>query len=128
MQATITSARTTELRKANRYRLNAPVLFLWAPQNGSSQSGEGVTRDISASGVCVLANCVPPVGSRVLMDILLPKLKDSGPGMYLNGEGIVVRVEPRGKAGKVGFAAEVQFYPEASEMFLSHLNYSGWVI
>jgi hypothetical protein len=128
MRAIITSVRTTELRKGNRYRLNAPALFLWAPQNGPPQSGKGVTRDIGASGVCVLANRVPPVGSRVQMDILLPKLKDSGPGMHLNGEGIVVRVEPRGRAGEGGFAAEVQFYPEASEMFLSHLNCSGWVV
>jgi len=91
MRTAITSARTTELRKGNRYRLNAPVQFFWAPPNGLPQSGQGVTRDINATGVYVQVNVFPPVGSRIQMDILLPKLANAGHGMHLNGEGIVVR-------------------------------------
>jgi hypothetical protein len=118
-----------ELRKAKRYRLSAPAFFLWAPQGGKPQSGRGVTRDINASGVYILADDLPPVGALVQLDILLPKLEDPGFGMSLAGEGVVLRVEPRGSQGagtsKAGFAASVQFYPEASASVLSRLETSG---
>jgi hypothetical protein len=124
MKAILACARAIELRKASRYRLSAPALFLWAPQDGPPQTGEGITRDISTSGVYVLAESSPPVGARVQLDILLPKLADASPGMHLHGEGVVLRVEPGGAKGAVategGFAAAVQFYPEASELALSH--------
>src|ERR1035441_1623033 len=71
MHTTNTSTQTIELRKGNRYRLNALVQFLWASQHGTTYSGKGVTRDINASGVYVLAKVFPPVGSRVQMEISL---------------------------------------------------------
>jgi len=117
-----------ELRKAKRYRLSTPALFLWAPQEGKSQSGEGVTRDINASGVYVLTNSLPPVGALIQLDIPLPKLEEPGFGMSLAGEGVVLRVEPRGSQGagtsEAGFAASVQFYPEEMASVLWRLESS----
>jgi hypothetical protein len=117
-----------ELRKAKRYRLRAQTLFSWAHQNGEPQDGKGVTRDINASGVYVLSDELPPVGALVQLDILLPKLEDPGFGMSLAGEGIVLRVEPHGSEGagtsKAGFAASVQFYPEATASTLSRMETS----
>jgi hypothetical protein len=118
-----------ELRKAKRYQLSAPARFMWAPQDRKPQSGQGVTRDINASGVYVLTDELPAVGALVQLDILLPKLENPGFGMSLAGEGVVLRVEPRGAQGagtsKAGFAASVQFYPEASASDLSRLETSG---
>ena len=115
-----------ELRKAKRYRLSAPVLFMAAPHEGKPQTGRGMTRDINASGVYVLSDALPPVGARIQLDILLPKLEDPGFGMSLAGEGVVLRVEPRGAQGtglsKAGFAASVQFYPEETASVLSRLE------
>ncbi|MGB7266771.1 MAG: hypothetical protein WBC92_14740 [Terracidiphilus sp.] len=118
-----------ELRKTKRYRLSAPVLFMCAPQDGKSQSGKGVTHDINALGVYVLTDMLPPVGARIQLDILLPKLEDSGFGMSLAGEGVVLRVDPRGSRGldtsKAGFAASVLFYPEETASVLSRLGTQG---
>ena len=115
-----------ELRKAKRYRLSAPALFLWAPHEGNPQSGQGMTRDINASGVYIQTEVLPPVGALVQLDILLPKLDDPGFGMSLAGEGVVLRVEPHGPksadAGEAGFAASVQFYPEETASVLSRLE------
>jgi hypothetical protein len=62
------------------------------------------------------------------MDILLPKLAYSGLGMHLTGEGVVLRVERHGpnvsNTREGGFAASVQFYPEAAELVLSKLKNS----
>jgi hypothetical protein len=132
MKTAITTARTVELRRANRYRLIAPVFFYWAPQNGPAQSGQGTTRDLNSHGVYVQADEAPPVGALVQMDILLPKLAFSGSGMHLTGEGVVLRVEKQrsnsGAATEGGFAASVQFYPEAAELVLSHLNRTGRMV
>jgi hypothetical protein len=115
-----------ELRKAKRYRLSAPALFMCAPQDGESQSGKGVTRDINAFGVYVLTDTLPSVGARVQLDILLPKLEDPGFGMSLAGEGVVVRVEPSDSQGgdnsESGFAASTQFYPEETASVLSRVE------
>ena len=112
-----------ELRKAKRYPLSAPALFMWARQDGKPQNGHGTTRDINTLGVYVLTDALPPVGALVQMEIVLPKLVDSGPGMHLTGDGIVLRCESSGAKGVGvaggGFAASVQFYPESTESVLS---------
>jgi len=116
-----------ELRKAKRYRLSAPALFMWAPQDGKPKSGQGVTRDINTFGVFIQTDALPPVGARVQMEVVLPKLADTSPGMHLQGEGIVLRCE-NGDATRRGFAASAQFYPEASEAVLTQLKGSEQVV
>jgi hypothetical protein len=116
-----------ELRRSIRYRLSAPALFMWAPKDGKPRSGKGVTRDINTLGVYVQTDALPPVGARVQMEIVLPKLADSSPGMHLQGEGIVLRCE-NGEATIRGFAASALFYPEATEAVLSQLKASGQIV
>ena len=101
-------------------------------QRGGPQGGQGVTRDINASGVYVLTDALPPVGALVQLEVLLPKLADRGVGMCLAGEGVVIRVEPSGSQGagtsERGFAASVHFYPESTASALSHLESFGQVV
>ena len=118
---------TIELRKAKRYRLSAPVLFVWPPQNGKPHSGQGVTRDINTSGIYVLTDAMPPIGARLQMEIVLPKLVDTSPGMHLQGEGVVLRCE-YGDDSRRGFAASAQFYPDAADAVLSQLKVSSQVV
>ena len=110
-----------ELRKARRYTVSAPTLFMWAPQDGKPQSGSGVTRDITAFGVYVVTDALPPVGARVQIEIALPKLTEKSSGMQLHGEGVVLRSDS-GVATERGFAASAQFYPETSDVVLSQLT------
>ena len=121
-----------ELRKAKRYQLSAPARFEWALHEGEPQSGKGVTRDINPSGVYVLADDLPPVGALVQLEIRLPKLDAPGFGMSLAGEGVVLRVEPPGSRGadisQGGFAASVQFYPDAPASAFSDLDSFGPVV
>ena len=119
--------RAIELRKAKRYPVSAPALFMWAPKNEKSQSGRGVTRDINTSGVYIQSDAMPPVGALVQLEILLPKLGDTSPGMHLQGEGIVLRCD-YGGASKSGFAASAQFYPDATNAVLLHMETTGQVV
>ena len=116
-----------ELRRSIRYRLSAPALFMWAPKDGKPRSGKGVTRDINTLGVYVQTDAMPPVGARVQMEIVLPKLADSSPGMHLQGEGVVLRCDFNG-AATCGFAASALFYPEVTEAVLSQLKASGQLV
>ena len=123
---------TVELRRAGRYQISAPVFFYWAPQTGPAQSGQGTTRDINGHGVYVETDELPTVGALVQMDVLLPTMAFSGPGMHLTGDGLVLRVESRGSNGASppggGFAASVQFYPSAPERALSHFKGSRRIV
>ena len=118
--------RVIELRRAKRYLLSVPALFTWALQEKKPRNGNGVTRDINALGVYIQTDSLPPVGARVQMEIVLPKLADSSPGMHLQGEGVVLRCES-GQATKRGFAASALFYPEATDAVLSQLKASGQI-
>jgi hypothetical protein len=100
---------------------------LGAPPDVKPKHGRGVTRDINTAGVFVETDALPPVGARVQMEIVLPKLADSSPGMHLHGEGIVLRCE-NGDATQPGFAASAQFYPETADVVLSQLKVSGQMV
>ncbi len=60
-----------------------------------------------------MADTPPPAGARVQVEIALPGLEGSSRGMLLSGEGQVLRVER--KESRTGFAAALQFFPEASD-------------
>ena len=115
-----------------RYQLSAPALFMWASQDEEPQSGRGVTRDINTVGVYVLTHVSPPVGARVQMEIVLPKLTVPGFGMHLQGEGVVLRVvAPDVKSGAAavgGFAASMQFHTDSTESVLQPPETSGRVV
>jgi hypothetical protein len=105
------------LRQETRYQLNAPVSYWWSCSKGEIQEGNGVTRDISQTGVFVETAECPPAGTPVQMTVSLPRLGGDGSGMKLHGEGVVVRVEDNNTAktktlGK-SFAASVRFYPDS---------------
>jgi hypothetical protein len=132
MKAAIAYARSTELRKTNRYRMNASVRFAWASHDGLLQYGEGSTRDINVSGVYVLSGGLPPLGALVQLDIVLPNFENTARGMCLSGEGRVIRCELRDAkdsgAAEGGFAASVQFYPALSDSKFSRFESSGQVL
>jgi hypothetical protein len=66
------------------------------------------------------------------MEIVLPKLTVPGFGMHLQGEGVVLRVEPSdvkfGAAAVGGFAASMQFHTDSTESVLWHMETSGRVV
>jgi hypothetical protein len=115
-----------------RYRLSALAHFMWTSQDEEPQSGQGVTRDINTFGVYVLTHVSPPVGALVQMEIVLPKLTVPGSGMHLQGEGVVLRVEPpdvkSGGAAVGGFAVSVQFHTDSTESVFGHQETSGQVV
>jgi len=105
---------TPELRKATRYRLNAPVLYWWESPDGTLQEAEGVTRDISDRGAFVTARQLPPPGVRVEMDVHLPAVSKTARSAQLHGEGVVLRTcESASKDS--GFAAAAVFHTESSD-------------
>ena len=109
------SSQVVELRNANRYRLNASAVYWWAGVGELPQRGNGITQDISSSGVFVLTKALPPLAARIEVDVLLPGVGEVSPGVRLKGDGFVWRLQ-RGPTGPVGFAAVVQFYPEQSDL------------
>jgi len=102
-----------ELRKSKRYRLLAPVSFLWERPDGQLQEGKGTIRDISDRGVFVTGELVPQRGAHLDLEVYLPSLEAGGTAVRLHGEGTVIRVD-RAEGIPKGFAAAVAFQTEAA--------------
>ena len=88
-------ARTQERRKARRFALEIPAVFRWGGDDGQATcQGAGFCRDISVSGVFVIAFSVaPPVARKLDLMVLLPPFNPRAPAIRLCAIGTVVRVE-----------------------------------
>ena len=102
-----------ELRKSKRYRLLAPVSFLWERPDGLLQEGKGTIRDISDRGVLVTGDLVPHRGAHLELEVHLPSLEGGATAVQLHGEGTVIRIY-REEGITKGFAAAVAFQTEAA--------------
>lgn len=94
-----------EQRCKTRYRLHSTVEFSWQERNGVTKRGTGGTGDISSDGVFVVTSGAPPVGSKVQLEVTLPKFQGEGAGTILRCEAQVVRCEAEGFAA----VAELEF-------------------
>ena len=101
-----------EPRKSKRYRLLAPVSFLWERPDGQLQEAKGTIRDISDRGVFITGDLVPQRGAHLDLEVYLPSLEVGGAAVKLHGEGTVIRVDREGVPK--GFAAAVAFQTEAA--------------
>jgi hypothetical protein len=81
-----------KIRSAVRYPKRASVLFTWQGPEGTLQ-GEGVTRDISRTGVYTRTATSPPLSVAVHMEIFLRPLAPEGKPVKMLSEGQVIRVE-----------------------------------
>ena len=98
-----TTERTNEeLRKHNRYRLEAPVVFSWRDAQHARHKGVGLTRVLSTHGAFVLTADPPPVEAKIDIKVFLPRF-GAGVPMRFQGQGKVIRVEavnhPDARAG-----------------------------
>jgi hypothetical protein len=82
-------------RQCERYPLQLAVDFRWSDGHGRKHLGQGITRNISAKGVCITAPVCPPVTTRIHMLIDLPAAEPSKKRKIV-GRGEVCRttVEP----------------------------------
>jgi len=85
--------------------MSTTVIFRWkGPGNGVFQ-GEGVTRDMSVSGIFVLTATSPPANAVVQMEVLLA-LPDGTSKTTMKSEMTVLRVEHEvAENGRSGFSA-----------------------
>ena len=92
-----------EARIAKRYPITAQVSFQWKGADQAWYQCAGLTQEISACSVTILASEVPQLGAEIKVTVMLPPVK---PGAVakgcLSGNGTVVRV-----TSAAGFVASV---------------------
>ena len=96
-----------ELRKHNRYRLEAPVIFSWKDAQGIRQQGVGLTHAMSVRGAFIFATEPPPLNAKIELSIYLPPRSAVRPPR-IYGQGRVVRVEPAHRRHRAGFAVAAE--------------------
>lgn len=80
-------------RRYQRFPLRVPAIFFWKGPRGARQKGEGLTRDISADGVFIVADFCPPSESVIEFEVRLPALDTAGPPLRIRAAGQVVRTD-----------------------------------
>jgi len=90
-------------RRHDRYDLEAAARFSWRDDGGVRWRCRGLTRDISETGIFVVAGDTPPSGARVRLEV--HAWSPAGSGLLMQTTGKVVRVEASARpAGTAGFA------------------------
>jgi len=90
--------RAAQSRTAVRYKLQLPVIFHW--NDGQGHTEGGFTSDVALDGALILCSKLPPIGSAVRIEILLPSPDQSGEDLRIECTGKVTRIvdEPGTKA------------------------------
>jgi hypothetical protein len=91
-----------EQRRFVRYQLDAPVVFSWKTEGRARRVAEGATRDISTGGIFVVSNELPPSGTELRVEVLLPPLRQGGAEGRIKTTGRVLRTNTG--MGASGFA------------------------
>jgi len=91
-------------RERRRFDVSAPVAYAWTSSGAIQHSAEGVTRDVSESGVFIIADALPPVGAAVQFEVSF-SFRDNSQ-IEMRAQGRVLRVEAtNGDKMQRGFAA-----------------------
>ena len=88
-----------------RYKLQLPVIFHWN-EDGERTEG-GFTADVALDGALINSSKCPPVGSDVLIEVLLLSPVSGGQEMRIECVGKVTRVMEQG--GFVSFGVRGDF-------------------
>ncbi len=93
-------------RNAYRFELCVPVILSWIDAAGQGRVTAGFSRDIAALGIFVVTQSeLPPLSSKVDVEVILPSLGWKSRGMKLSSPGRVVRAEPTVGGGGLGVAS-----------------------
>lgn len=94
-------------RLHKRFDLSAPVTYSWKDRPGIRRTGQGTTRDVSESGLFVLTDLVPPVGTTIQFEVSFSFRDDSR--VQMRAKGIILRANSNGTTDTVrGFAASTK--------------------
>ena len=96
-----------ERRKFTRFAVECPVLISWRDRQGVSHRAQGVTRNVSVSGVFFRGRTSPPVGAQIVVNVFFPWLESRESTLRMTTEGTVVRANlPMNGGEGDGFALE----------------------
>jgi hypothetical protein len=79
-------------RSAARFFVSTPVTFTWESANGT-ESGEGITRDISSQSLYIWSKDLPPMGTSVCCCIYLPSASNKSARIRFGLSGPLIRAE-----------------------------------
>jgi hypothetical protein len=85
----VSKTQQEERRKTVRYPINGLVQFQWHARDGQTHDAIGTTRDIGRGGVFIESDSIPPVGSKLIINVTLPAESMSTVTLQLGGIGFV---------------------------------------
>ena len=95
----------SQRRTSVRYRLRLPVIFHW--YDGGEHTEGGFTTDVALDGAFIRSKRLPPAGSEVRIEVLIPSPYEAGDELRIHCTGKVTRVVNQG--GYSGFGVVGDF-------------------
>ncbi len=93
-------------RKFRRMKIEVPVLISWP--DSPSVSADGFTRDVSSSGMFIITNSAPPLGSLVKLAVLVKRPSTQTSDLRITTSGRVLRIETTTVNDTYGFAVQTE--------------------
>ncbi len=119
MHPAATIGASVNRRHACRFELCVPVILSWSDKEGRERVTAGFSRDIATLGIFVVTQSeLPPLSSKVHVEVILPSLARKSRGMTLNSPGTVVRAEPTVGGGGLGVASQFDMLEHADALEL----------
>jgi hypothetical protein len=81
-------------RAAVRYKLHLPVIFHW--KDCGEHTEGGFTCDVALDGALIRSTRCPPLGTDILIEVLLPSPDRSGEELIIDCIGKVTRISNHG--------------------------------
>lgn len=91
-------------RAAVRYKLHLPVIFHW--YDGGDHTEGGFTCDVALDGAFIRSKNVPPVGSGIRIEVLIPSPYETGDEVRIHCVGKVTRVVNQGRFSGFGVVGD----------------------
>ena len=83
-----------ERREHRRFDLQVQIQFNWKDRKGVRHLGWGRTRDISAKGMFVCSDSLPPRDTEVRIELFFPSSQLIEAGVQMTSKASVLRLEP----------------------------------
>ena len=103
-------------RASVRYKLCLPVIFHW--YDGGEHTEGGFTSDVALDGAFIRSKRLPPAGSEVRMEVLIPSPYGAGDEVRIHCTGKVTRVV--NENGFAGFGVVGDFDDDLTQQVLSN--------
>jgi hypothetical protein len=108
-------------KQAVRFQLHLPVIFHWG--DAEQYTHGGFTKEVAKDGAFILSSVLPPVGSEVRIEVLIPSPNPCGGEFRIECSATITKIFEEIEC--TGFSVDGVFSDDHLKRFESHKRLDG---